>query len=431
MQQAAQITMHVVRGFVHVLRVDLYRTLGIPYPWLKTSGTVRFKTDQSWPQPSPISANMPHAVLHVAGRGAQGVPRQDRGQIPATGAFSWLSAIAYLKRTPHLDCPDDATFSRYMTKIGLCLFPDGRPGRRRSRAPREERYLQRIRPQVGPGPGEHGRHLSRPLLHRLRLLLPQKAPTGSFELLGIAMVDRQFRLGELIRPSDGNSWKRAKMHVLQGATYLSLFVDPPEMPLPDGRHHRGDQDVAPEGAPDRQAPRAAHVPAARRSTTPCCTSRTGPGFNDPRLYYTAFSGAGASQYSLFEYSFAGLPGHAAFPPYTFGISYDRRRTDYLSFLRGYHEIILGVRAQGRRRRGARRRGAGVGEALRSLLTGVRPRGRERRQGAARRPLATDHLELLGGPQRGSLGVFRRSPWSTSRRGCASPRRSRRASAPST
>ena len=85
MQQAAQITMHVVRGSVHVLRVGLYRTLGIPYPWLKTSGTVRFKTDPSWPQPSPISANMPHAVLHVPAEELKEFLALIVSQVPATG----------------------------------------------------------------------------------------------------------------------------------------------------------------------------------------------------------------------------------------------------------------------------------------------------------------------------------------------------------
>jgi hypothetical protein len=69
--------------------------------------------------------------------------------------------------------------------------------------------------------------------------------------------------------------------------------------------------------------------------------RKGPVYNDPRLYYTTFSGAGTSQYRLFDYAFAGLSGHAAFPPYTFGYLLHSRKTDYLAFLRGYYEVILG------------------------------------------------------------------------------------------
>src|SRR5262245_35318447 len=106
MRQAAQVTFLVVRGFVHVLRVGLYRTLGIPYPWLKSSGTVRFKTDQSWPQPSPISADMPHAVLHVPADELKEFLAKIVSRFQRQVSFSWLSAISYLNRRPHLDCPD-------------------------------------------------------------------------------------------------------------------------------------------------------------------------------------------------------------------------------------------------------------------------------------------------------------------------------------
>src|SRR5262249_38578546 len=122
MQQAARIAIHVVRGFVHVLRVKLYGTLGIPYAWLKSSGTVRFKTDQSWPQPSPISANMPHAVLHVPAEELREFLAKIVARFQRQVHYSWLSAIAYLKQTPNLGCPEDPTFTRYMTKTVFAYF---------------------------------------------------------------------------------------------------------------------------------------------------------------------------------------------------------------------------------------------------------------------------------------------------------------------
>ena len=65
MKQAAQILASVVRGFGHVTRLSLFRNLRVPYPWLRISGNARFRTDEVWPQPSPISPNLPYAVLHL------------------------------------------------------------------------------------------------------------------------------------------------------------------------------------------------------------------------------------------------------------------------------------------------------------------------------------------------------------------------------
>ncbi len=338
MQQAAQITIHVVRGFVHMLRVGLYRTLGIPYPWLKTSGTVRFKTDQSWPQPSPISANMPHAVLHVPAEEVKEFLAKIVARFQRQVNYSWLSAIEYLKRTPHLGCPEDPTFTHYMTKTVYAYFltdvldAADRQLLEKNSISSEFVHKSDLTPvsTVDTFPG---------LYCTGSVCYFRKSPDGELELIGITMVDRQFRLGELIRPWDGNSWKSAKMHVLQGATYLSLFVTHPRCHFPIDailavtrtflpKEHR----IAKLFEP--------HMYLQLALDYSVLHIKNGPGFNDPRLYYTAFSGAGASQYRLFEYSFAGFPGHAAFPPYTFGYLLRAKKNDYLSFLFGYHEIIL-------------------------------------------------------------------------------------------
>ena len=50
MSQTTEIVAHVVSGVVHSLRVSLYREWGVPYPWLRKSPMVRFKTDRAWPQ---------------------------------------------------------------------------------------------------------------------------------------------------------------------------------------------------------------------------------------------------------------------------------------------------------------------------------------------------------------------------------------------
>jgi hypothetical protein len=121
-KQTVGVGVNVLSGFVHTLRVDLFRTRGLPYPWLKESGTVRFKLDQPWPQPSPISTKMPYAVLHVAGDEIQEFLTTVVARFQRQVKFSWLSAAQYLKNTPNLDCPDDSTFVRYMTRSIYAYF---------------------------------------------------------------------------------------------------------------------------------------------------------------------------------------------------------------------------------------------------------------------------------------------------------------------
>jgi hypothetical protein len=337
MRQAAQITSLVVLGFVHVLRVGLHRTLRVPYPWLKSSGTVRFQTDQSWPQPSPISADMPHAVLHVPADEIKEFLAKIVSRFQRQVKLSWLSAISYLHRRPYLDCPDDATFSHHMTKTVYEYFlTDSLDTADRELLEKNGISSQGVHKSdltpvstVEPFPG---------LYCTGSVCYFREVSPGDLELIGIAMVDKQFRLAELIRPSDGNSWKRAKMHVLQGATYLSLFVTHPRCHFPMDAIIAVTKTVLP-----REHTLYKLLEPHMYLQVPLDYSvlhiKNGPGFNDPRLYYTAFSGAGRSQYRLFECSFAGLPGHAAFPPYTFGYLLRARKTDYLRFLLGYHAVI--------------------------------------------------------------------------------------------
>jgi hypothetical protein len=122
MRQFLRIGSHVLNGFVHTLRVDLYRSRGIAYPALQASGTVRFKLDAPWPQPSPISSNMPYAVLHVAGDEVKEFLATIVARFQRQVKFSWVAALQYLRNKPHLDCPDDTTFCRYMTQSVYTYF---------------------------------------------------------------------------------------------------------------------------------------------------------------------------------------------------------------------------------------------------------------------------------------------------------------------
>ena len=256
-----------------------------------------------------------------------------------------------------------------------------------------------------------------------------KAPDAELELIGIAMVDRQFRLAELIRPSDGDSWKSAKMHAAGGDLPVALR-HASEMPLPDRRHPRRDQDVASEGAPDRQAARAPQPAAPTGLLRAAHQERAGT--STIRAYTTRPSAVPARRSTACSSTRSpGFPATRRFRPTRSAICC-AKKNDYLSFLFGYHEIILGVRAQRRRRRGARRRGAGVGKHCAHYSRGFgRPDGNVDKEGLAA-CIGYRDLELLGGPQRGSLRLLPlRSPWSTSRRGCASPALREGVRAPST
>ena len=93
MSQTTEIVAHVVSGVVHSLRVSLYREWGVPYPWLRKSPMVRFKTDRAWPQPSPISDKMPPAVLHVPAEEKQEFLAQIVSRFQRQVTYSWLAAI--------------------------------------------------------------------------------------------------------------------------------------------------------------------------------------------------------------------------------------------------------------------------------------------------------------------------------------------------
>ncbi|WP_396930099.1 hypothetical protein [Mycolicibacterium sp.] len=339
LRQSLQIGSHVLNGFLHTARVDLYRSRKIPYPAMLKSGTVRFKTDNPWPQPSPISANMPYAVLHVAGDELKEFLATIVARFERQVKFSWLSAVPYLKGRPHLDCPDDATFTRYLTQSVYTYFMTDTL----DDADRELLAKNGISPEsvhksdltpvstVDTFPG---------LYCTGSVCYFRETGDGNFDIVGITMVDKQFQLGDLLTPSDGNSWLRAKMRVLQGATYLSLFVTHPRCHFPMDAVIAVTKTILPD---DHPIPKllAPHMYLQLPLDYSVLHIKNGPGYNDPLLYYTAFSGKGASQYRLFEYSFAGLPGHPAFPPYTFGYLLDTRKTDYLAYLRGYHDVILG------------------------------------------------------------------------------------------
>src|SRR6478752_4631172 len=121
-RQSLEIGSHVLTGFAHTARMDLYRSRKVPYPAMRKSGTVRFKLDNPWPQPSPISKNMPYAVLHVAGDELKEFLATIVARFQRQVKFSWLSAVPYLRNKPHLDCPDDSTFCRYMTQSVYTYF---------------------------------------------------------------------------------------------------------------------------------------------------------------------------------------------------------------------------------------------------------------------------------------------------------------------
>lgn len=54
MLQASQIVTPVVRGFVHVARLGMYRKWKVPYRALGATRQIRFDLEASWPQPSPV-----------------------------------------------------------------------------------------------------------------------------------------------------------------------------------------------------------------------------------------------------------------------------------------------------------------------------------------------------------------------------------------
>lgn len=335
--QATEIVSSVARSFLHTVRVGLYRR-GVPYPALRRSKMVRFALDASWPQPSPISSKMPYAVLHLTAEEVREFLAKIVSRFERQVAISWISAASYLARRPHLDCPDDTTFTRYLTRSVYAYFlTDTLTATDLAILHENGICPERVRkndlaPLSSVRPFE-GLHITGSVVYS------REAEDGSFEVLGIAMLDEDGRPGELLRPRDGNGWKRAKMHVLQGATYLSLFVTHPKC------HFPMDALIAvTRGALPAEHPIAKLLEPHFYQQLPLDYSvlhiKNGPGYNDPSLYYTAFSGEGASQYRLFEVHYAGLPGHDVFPPHAFGGLMMTRRTEYLDFLLGYHELIL-------------------------------------------------------------------------------------------
>jgi hypothetical protein len=337
--QAVQIVSSVAQGFFHSLRKALQKSPGIPYSWWRSAAApVRLEMNQSWPQPSPISPNMPYAVLHVPTAELKEFRTRVVSRFMGQVAYSWMSAIRYLRARPHLDCPDDTTFARYLTRTVYAYFltdvldDADRELLAQNGCSSLSVFKSDLAPvsTVDPFPG---------LYITGSACYFRETPGGMPEIVGIAMLDKQFRPGTLIRPTDGNCWKRAKMHVLQGATYLSLFVTHPKCHFPMDavlavtktllpKEHRVHQLLAP------------HMYMQLPLDFAVLHIRNGPGFNDPRLYYTAFSGAGRSQFRLFEYSFTGLAGHPAFPPYSFEYLRRSRPTDYTRFLFGYYDVIL-------------------------------------------------------------------------------------------
>lgn len=334
-----KIPFYVSKGFFHTLRVALYRSMRLPYAWLKSSGIAKFSTDQAWPQPSPISSKMPYAVLHLPAEEIKEFIKQIVSRFQRQVTFSWISAIQYLTRKPYLECPNDPTFVSYMTETVFAYFFTD--------------TLSTADKEVLEANG-----ISSQSVHKSDLAPVSTVETfkgfyctgsacyfredaqGKYEILGITMVDKDLRLHELIRPHDGSNWQLAKMHALQGATYLSLFVTHPKCHFPMDaviavtktflpKEHKVNKLLIP------------HFYLQLPLDYSVLHIKNGPAYNDPRLYYTAFSGAGRSQYRLFEHAFDGLPGHAAFPPYSFGHLLKAKRTGYMNFLFGYYDVILG------------------------------------------------------------------------------------------
>lgn len=335
---AIEIVYYFLKGTLHSIRLSLARTLRLPYAWPKVSGMARLSFNQAWPQPSPISDKMPYAVLHLPPAEIKEFLIKIVARFQRQVAFTWIAAIRFLSRKPHLECPDDAAFVAHLTSSVLAYFVTDKL------SDDDIAYL-----------GANG--VDPTSVHKSDLTPVSTVEsydghfcTGSavflretghrqFTLIGIAMVDKDFRLQELLRPEDGDSWSLAKMHVMQGATYLSLFVTHPKCHFPMDaiiavtraklpREHRVRKLLEP------------HMYLQMPLDYSVLHIKNGPGFNDPRLYYTAFSGKGRSQYRLFEYAFAGLPGHAAYPAYSFGHLLRARRTDYMDYLLGYYEVVL-------------------------------------------------------------------------------------------
>lgn len=337
MKQAALIASTVAKGFAHVVRVGFLRKLGVTNAWPRASGVVRIRTDASWPQPSPISPNMPYSVLHVPKEELKEFYDVVVARFMRQVQYSWVAAIGYLHKKPYLDCPDDATLARYLTKTVYAYFLT-------DTLADEDREL--LAKNGLPADGVHKADLApvstieafKGLYCCGSACFLKAGADGNFELLGIAMVDREFRMTELIRPTDGNAWKRAKMHVLQGATYLSLFVTHPKCHFPIDAVIAVTRTRLPETHRVYKL-LAPHMYMQLPLDHAVLHIKNGPGFNDPKLYYTAFSGKGRSQYRLFEYSFVGMPGHAAFPAYTFGYLRGSKPTDYMRFLFGYYDVI--------------------------------------------------------------------------------------------
>jgi hypothetical protein len=300
---------------------------------------VRIRTDASWPQPSPISPNMPYSVLHVPAEELKEFYDLVVSRFMRQVQYSWMSAIRYLYKKPYLDCPDDAAFTRYLTKTVYAYFltdvldDADRELLAKNGLASESVHKADLAP-VSTVETFEGLYCTGSACY----LRP--GPDGDFVIIGIAMIDKQFQLAELIRPSDGNAWKRAKMHVLQGATYLSLFVTHPKCHFPIDAVIAVTRTMLPE---THRVYRllAPHMYMQLPLDHAVLHVKNGPGFNDPRLYYTAFSGMGRSQYRLFEYSYVGMPGHAAFPPYTFGYLRSAKPNGYMRFLFGYYDVIHG------------------------------------------------------------------------------------------
>jgi hypothetical protein len=338
MRQATQIASSVVRGFLHVARLGMYRKWKVPYHALSATRQVRFDLEASWPQPSPISPSMPYAVLHLPAEEIKEFLARIVARFERQVLWSWLAGIRYLRRQPHLDCPDDATFARYFTTSVYAYFlTDVLDAQDRALLAANGIDPEGVRkadlsPVSTVEPFE-GLYCDGSVVYL------RQGAGGSPELLGAAMVDKQQRLGELIRPADGDVWKLAKMHVLQGATYLSLFVTHPKVHFPVDAVIAVTRSFLP---PQHRIHRllAPHMYLQLPLNFSVLHIRNAPGYNDPRLYYTAFSGVGRSQYRLFESAFAGLEGHPAYQPHRFGHLFQARETEHLRFLLGYREVIL-------------------------------------------------------------------------------------------
>lgn len=338
MIEAAKLSYHVAKGQLHSLRLSLYRNAKLPYGWLKKAETPKFKLDQVWPQPSPISAKMPHAVLYLPSDEIREFLVKIVSRFQRQVATSWIAALRYLRRKPHLDCPDDETFAKHLTETVFTYFlTDSLTAADREFLAANGISSESVRKSdltpVSTVDCYDGLHCAGSVVY-----LRERAD-GAFELVGAVMVDRELRMQELVRPSDGDAWKLAKMHVLQGATYLSLFVTHPRTHFPMDAIIAVTRTLLPKEHPVAQLI-APHTYLQLPLDYSVIHIKNGPGYNDPRLYYTAFSGKGRSQYGLFEICYSGMEGCDAFPKYEFGYLLRSRKTKYMQHLLGYYDIIL-------------------------------------------------------------------------------------------